>query len=309
VTSTRLADAANYGFDELMEHSSRYDRMEEFIDVCKALWDSVEPDAFKWDRETRIVGDPGKVHAINHVGKYFKVKGPLNTVPSPQGRPVLIQAGGSPRGIRASAYFADYVFGVPKPLKLQVQHRHDLDAALLAQGRDPAGVGILWDILLVVAETEHEAKARRESLLTAIPREAAGAFISHQTSYDFSTLPARFTPGEINERVAANQASPVGLVHSLANEIGERTEISREEFFEYGLRVATGYNSTIAGTATQVADHLEGQFEATGNRGGFMVAHPQGERISLSNDNSASKLRGNFLELQRWQASSFVEKR
>jgi alkanesulfonate monooxygenase SsuD/methylene tetrahydromethanopterin reductase-like flavin-dependent oxidoreductase (luciferase family) len=82
---------------------------------------------------------------------------------------------GSPRGIRASAYFADYVFGAPKPLKLQVQHRHDLDAALQAQGRDPAGVGILWDILLVVGETEHEAKARRESpcrklLLSQVPK-------------------------------------------------------------------------------------------------------------------------------------------
>jgi FMN-dependent oxidoreductase (nitrilotriacetate monooxygenase family) len=283
VTSTRLADAANYGFDELMDHSGRYDRMEEFIDVCKALWDSVEPDAFKWDRVTREVGDPRKVHPIDHVGTYFKVKGPLNTVPSPQGHPVLIQAGGSPRGIRASAHFADYVFGAPKPLKLQVQHRHDLDAALIAEGRNPAEIGILWDILLVVGETEGEAKARRETLLTAIPREAAGAFISHQTSYDFSKLPARFTPGEINEQIAAQQASPVGLVHRLAVEIGERTEITREEFFEYGLRTATGYNSTVAGSATQVADHLEEQFEATGSRGGFMVAHPQGTPRDILN--------------------------
>src|SRR5258708_11141810 len=153
VTSTRLADAANYGFDELMEHGSRYDRMEEFVDVCKALWDSVEPDTFKWDRETRVVGDPSKVHAINHVARDFKVKGPLNTVPSPQGRPVLIQAGGSPRGIKASAYFADYVFGAPQPLKLQVQHRRDLDATLQAQGRDPAGGRSLWDNLPLAPAT------------------------------------------------------------------------------------------------------------------------------------------------------------
>ena len=80
VTSTRRADAANYGFDELMEHNSRYDRMEEFIDVCKALWASVEPDAFVWDRETGVVvATRRRCSAINHVGKFFKVRGPART--------------------------------------------------------------------------------------------------------------------------------------------------------------------------------------------------------------------------------------
>jgi alkanesulfonate monooxygenase SsuD/methylene tetrahydromethanopterin reductase-like flavin-dependent oxidoreductase (luciferase family) len=77
VTSTRRSDAANYGFDELMEHNSRYNRMEEFIDICKALWSSVEPDAFVWDRESgAVIEDPSKVKAINHSGPFFKVKGP-----------------------------------------------------------------------------------------------------------------------------------------------------------------------------------------------------------------------------------------
>ena len=72
VTSTRRADAANYGYDELMEHNSRYDRMEEFVQVCKALWASVDPDAFVWDRETGVVfRDPKKVRPINHAGAFF----------------------------------------------------------------------------------------------------------------------------------------------------------------------------------------------------------------------------------------------
>jgi alkanesulfonate monooxygenase SsuD/methylene tetrahydromethanopterin reductase-like flavin-dependent oxidoreductase (luciferase family) len=115
ITSTRRSDAANYGFDDLMEHNSRYERMEEFVDVCKALWASVEPEAFVWDRETGMVCDPSKVKPIHHVGQFFRVRGPLNTVPSPQGRPVLIQAGGSPRGIAASAHFADHVFAASPP--------------------------------------------------------------------------------------------------------------------------------------------------------------------------------------------------
>jgi FMN-dependent oxidoreductase (nitrilotriacetate monooxygenase family) len=274
ITSTRRADAANYGFDELMEHGSRYERMEEFIDVCRKLWDSVEPDAFVWDRETGMVAEPSKVHVINHVGKYFKVRGPLNTPPSPQGHPVLIQAGGSPRGIKASAYVADHVFAAGKPLKQKVQHRRDLDQALLAQGRDPASVGMIFEVVAIVAETEQEAKAHAATILNAIPREGVGAFVSHQIGYDCSKLPARFTPGEINRQIAATGASPVGMVHQLALEVGEGTEITRDDFFEFGRKYATGLDHTVAGSAAQIADFLEEEFEATGCRGGFMLAHP-----------------------------------
>jgi FMN-dependent oxidoreductase (nitrilotriacetate monooxygenase family) len=284
VTSTRRADAANYGFDELMEHNSRYDRMEEFIDVCKALWSSVEPDAFEWDRASGIVvEDPGKVRAINHAGSFFKVRGPLSCVPSPQRRPVLIQAGGSPRGIKASAYFADYVFAACKPTKHNVKHRETLDAELRAKGRDPSQIGILWDVVLVVGETAAEAKRRKDLLLTAIPREAAGAFISHNAGYDFSKLPARFSLGALNKEIASTNASPVGLVHMLALRLGEDTEMTREEFFEHGMKIATAYDDTIAGTAEQIADFMEAEFVATGSRGGFMIAHPQSTPRDLLN--------------------------
>ncbi len=275
ITSTRRADAANYGFDELMEHGARYDRMEEFVDVCRALWDSVAPDAFVWDHASGEVADPAKVKPINHVGRYFKVRGPLNSVPSPQRHPVLIQAGGSPRGIRASAHFADLVFGASKPLDLQIRHRHDLDAALAAEGRDPSAVGILWDLHVVVGETRGEAEARREQLLTSVPPEAVGAFLSHQSGYDFSKLPAHFSLADLNAQIAATNASPVGFIHRLAHELGEGTEISRDDFFEHGLRDATGYHHTFAGSAADVADRFEEIFTATGERGGFMIAHPQ----------------------------------
>jgi FMN-dependent oxidoreductase (nitrilotriacetate monooxygenase family) len=283
VTSTRRADAANYGFDELMEHTARYDRMEEFIDVCKALWRSVGPDAFVWDRESGTVADPTKVAPIDHVGKYFSVKGPLNTVPSPQVEPVLIQAGGSPRGMKACAHFADISFGASKSLKAQVQHRRDLDAALIAAGRHPKDIKIFWETNLIVGKTEYEAKAQREQMLTMIPREAAGAFISHQAGYDFSQLPDRFSLSELNEAIARTQASPVGFVHLLAQRLGENATLTREEFFEHSMREATQYDHTIAGTAAQVADHLEEVFEATGSHGGFMVAFSQSTPGDLLN--------------------------
>src|SRR6185312_9791546 len=108
-----------------------------------------------------------------------------------------------------------------------------------------------------------------------LPREAVGAYLSHNIGYDFSTLPARFTLGELNAQIAAANASPVGFVHYLGHQIGMDTEITRDEFFEYGLKNATSYDRAVAGSAAQVADHLEEIFEATGSRGGFMYAHPQ----------------------------------
>ncbi|HEX9465405.1 MAG TPA: NtaA/DmoA family FMN-dependent monooxygenase [Alphaproteobacteria bacterium] len=275
VASTNRAGAANYGFDELMEHNSRYERMEEFVDVCKALWASVDPDAFVWDRESGIVvGEPSKVKPINHAGEFFKVKGPLSCVPSPQTRPVLIQAGGSPRGIKASAHFADCVFGAGKPVKQKAKHRQDLDRELAAKGRDSSKVGILWDIILVIGETEEDAKRRREQILDVMPFEAVGSWISANSGFDFSKLPAKFKLNELNAEIAATQASPVGFVHKMAVEVGGDVEVTRDEFFERARLAATAYDHTICGTAAQVADQLEEEFEATGSRGGFMIAHP-----------------------------------
>jgi alkanesulfonate monooxygenase SsuD/methylene tetrahydromethanopterin reductase-like flavin-dependent oxidoreductase (luciferase family) len=257
--------------------------MEEFVEVCKKLWDSVDPDAFVWDRESGVVADPDKVRAIDHVGEFFKVAGPLNCVPSPQHHPVLIQAGSSPRGIAASAGFADMVFAQYPPRQAKQRHRAELDARLVERGRDPAQVGILWGVQVSVAETEAAAKAHREQLLTMIPREAVGPYLSHNCGYDFSKLAERFTLGALNEQIAASGASPVGFVHQLAARIGADCPISRADFFEHGLRNATNYERTFAGTPAQLADMLEEEFDATGSRGGFMFVHPQASPRDILN--------------------------
>jgi FMN-dependent oxidoreductase (nitrilotriacetate monooxygenase family) len=276
VISQRRADYGNYGYDTLPDHGERYDRLEEFIDVCRALWTSVDSDAFVWDRQTGIVADPAKVRPINHKGKFFKVKGPLSVVPSPQVSPIILQAGGSPRGTRAAAHVADHVFGLTKALPLMVKQREELDVALVAEGKDPAKVNILWSIRLIVAETEAAAMALRESLIEGVPEAAAGAWLSHNSGYDMSQLPPRFSLRELQARIVAANASPVGFVGLLLKKYGEDADITREEFFHHGLRAATGYNITIAGTAAQVADQLEEMFEATGSRGGFMISVSQG---------------------------------
>lgn len=275
ITSQRRADFANYGYDELVDHNERYERLEEFIDVCKRLWDSVAPDAFVWDRKTGMIADPTKVKAINHDGKFFKVKGPLSVVPSPQVHPVILQAGGSPRGTRAAAHVADHVFGLTKSVPLMAKQRSDLDEALVAEGRDPEKVGIMWSSRAIVAETDAEAQALRESMIADVPLEAVGAWLSHNTGYNMDLLPPRFSLKELQERITAANASPVGFVHLLAKQHGETAEITREEFFAHGLRASTGYNITYAGTAAKLADQMEEMHEATGSRGGFMLSVSQ----------------------------------
>jgi FMN-dependent oxidoreductase (nitrilotriacetate monooxygenase family) len=219
ITSQRRADYANYGYDELVDHNERYDRLEEFIDVCRALWKSVDADAFVWDRKAGMVANPCKVRAINHAGKFFKVKGPLSVVPSPQGQPVIIQAGGSPRGTRAAAHVADHVFGLTKSIPLMVKQRSDLDQALVDEGRDPDAVGILWSSRAMVGETAAQAQAMRESMIADVPLEAVGVWLSHNTGYDMSQLPSRFSLAELQQRIVAANASPVGFVHLLAQKI------------------------------------------------------------------------------------------
>jgi FMN-dependent oxidoreductase (nitrilotriacetate monooxygenase family) len=276
ITSQRKADA-NQGFDD--GYTCRYDRMDEFIDVCRALWASVEPDAFEWNRETGLVANPAR-RAIDHVGRFFKVKGPLSAPPSPQIYPVLIQAG-SPRGTRTAARFVDYIFGARKPIPLMAKQREDVDAALRAEGRDPQQVGIIWSTQIMVGETESEARTMKERLIDRVPREAVGVWLSHNTGFDMSTLPTRFSLRELNERIVAANASPVGFVGMLAQTHGEDGEITLEEFFDYGLKAATSYGTTVAGTAAQIADYLEEKFEASGSRGGFMLRHSQAEQIEM----------------------------
>jgi alkanesulfonate monooxygenase SsuD/methylene tetrahydromethanopterin reductase-like flavin-dependent oxidoreductase (luciferase family) len=110
-----------------------------------------------------------------------------------------------------------------------------------ALGRDPQTMGIVWQQPCVVAETEREALAQRERLLTAIPAQGVGVYLSHNAGYDFSTRPRRFTLGGLHREIRDSQASPDGFVRELVARLGADAEITREEFFDHGRRFATSY--------------------------------------------------------------------
>jgi len=124
----------------------------------------------------------------------------------------------------------------------------------------------------------------RDRLIADVPMEPVGVWLSHNTGFDMSTLPPRFSVRELNERIIAANASPVGFVGLLIEQYGQDGEITRDEFMRDGLHAAAGYATTQAGTAGQIADYLEEIFEATDSRGGFMLGHSQcGPRDQLQN--------------------------
>lgn len=272
ITSTRTSDAANYGFDALMEHDRRYARAEEFAAICLDLWNSVEADAIILDPETGVFADPDKVHPIDHRGQFWDVRGPLNCMPMPQGNPVMLQAGQSERGIQSSARYAEMVFAGGGDLGYMQRHRTTLDRFLAEEGRDSRDVGILWSTQVVVGESEREAKSRLEELADRVPLEAGGVYLAHNSGFDFSKLGAKFSLGEAAEAIEAAQGTQSGFIHRLMAAEGPDFMMTIEDLQERGRLSMLGAGSAICGTAAQVADELQELHSGTGANGGFMIS-------------------------------------
>jgi FMN-dependent oxidoreductase (nitrilotriacetate monooxygenase family) len=160
VTSAEDLAAQNFGMDKLPLREHRYAMADEYMHVVRALFDSWEPDAIVLDRKNGIYADPSKVHTIDHKGEFYQVRGPLNTVPSPQGRPVFVQAGASPRGRDFAAQHADSIISVANGVEGMKAFREDIRARAVAQGRDPNEIKVLFCITPTLADTEEEARAK-----------------------------------------------------------------------------------------------------------------------------------------------------
>jgi len=163
VTGSNDNAARNYGLEGWLEHDERYDMADEFFDLACALWDSWEPDAVVLDEETGTWGDYTKVHTVDHVGRYFRSRGPLNAPRSPQGRPTFVQAGGSPRGRRFAARAANAVIsGVDTGPEGMKAFRDEVRQLAVAYGRGPDEVKVLFRVSPIVAETDAEAVEKRD---------------------------------------------------------------------------------------------------------------------------------------------------
>src|SRR5947209_6372043 len=143
VTSNNEQDALNYSRDQHMSHGDRYERAAEFAEVVNGLWDSWDEDAFIRDKESGVYYDPARMHVLNHQGRHFSVRGPLNVARSPQGRPVLVQAGASNTGRDLAARFAELVFTAQTTFEQAAEFYSDVMARLPRFGRSAQAVKIM----------------------------------------------------------------------------------------------------------------------------------------------------------------------
>ncbi|HTI79266.1 MAG TPA: NtaA/DmoA family FMN-dependent monooxygenase [Acetobacteraceae bacterium] len=161
VTGSSDFAAMNFGMQGMPEHDLRYEMADEYMEVCRRLWDSWEPGAIIADRKNGILVDHTKVHAVNFEGKYFKTRGPLNSGPCVQGQPVIAQAGGSPRGRQFAAQYADTIVASTKGIAAMKAYRDDVRARMAASGRDPDTCKVLFLVAPIIGETEAEAEEKK----------------------------------------------------------------------------------------------------------------------------------------------------
>ena len=248
VTSYLESAAANLGLDERIDHDERYDRADEFMEVCYALWeDSWADDAVERNRESGRFSDPEKVHAIDHEGEYFDVPGPHGCEPSPQRTPVLYQAGSSDRGREFAARHAEAVF-VSQPTAEAVEsYVEDLRSRLREHGRDPDSVTFFPGLVPIVGETEALAEQKYQSYLDAIDVEGVLSLLSGFVDMDLSEL----DPDQQLEHIETEAIQ--GVINAFtANDDREWTVREVAEFAGLGTT-----SPVVVGTPEEVADEFE----------------------------------------------------
>src|SRR5262245_59704880 len=168
VTSGMQEEAQNFGREKHYEHDERYDRAREFAQIVKALWDSWDDDAFVRDKEAGLFFRPNGFHVLDHRGEHFSVRGPHNVARSPQGHPIIVQAGTSEAGKQVSAEFAEVIFSAPLTIDTARTTYADLKGRMGEFGRNPDHMKILPGLSTVVGRTEAEAVERHEYLQSLI---------------------------------------------------------------------------------------------------------------------------------------------
>ena len=199
VTSTAERAAQNFGLDAHIEHDLRYQMADEFVEVVTQLWSSWDADAIVMDRGRGVFADPAKVRAINFKGRFFSSRGPLNTARPPQGRPVLVQAGGSPQGQDFASRHMDAVLCAVSTIEEMKVFRTDLRKRVAAAGRDPDQCKVFFVIMPTVGESDAEARERvrrRQAHREAAP-ELALAQMGSLTDIDFSAYDLDAPIGEL----------------------------------------------------------------------------------------------------------------
>ncbi|AZM91731.1 LLM class flavin-dependent oxidoreductase [Streptomyces sp. W1SF4] len=268
VTSGTLDEARNFNREEHLEHGLRYDRAREFLDVATKLWDSWEDDAIVLDKERGIYADTDKLHPAAHKGEYFGVAGPLNVPRSPQGHPLLVQAGSSESGKEFAAQYAEAVFTAQQTLADGQTFYKDLKSRLARYGRTEDELLVLPGIAPVIGATEAEAKALERELTELQVPEYGLAQLSGMLGTD---LTGADLDGPLPELPEEREINGNKSRFTLVAEIARRDGLTLRQLI---ARLGAGRGHRVfAGTAEQIADQLEEWF-TQGAADGFNIMAP-----------------------------------
>lgn len=266
VTSYYEAEARNFSKEKHLSHGARYERAEEFVEVVKGLWESWESDALVRNKETGEYFQKGKLHELNHKGKHFSVRGPLNSSRPPQGRPVLVQAGSSEEGTDLAAKTADVIFTAQQTLEDAQLFYKRLKNKAAAFGRNPDNIKIMPGVSVYVGRTKEEAYAKYEELQELITPEVGLDFLAdylgtHLSNYNLDGPLPKDLP-----LTNGNQSR-----QKLIMELAERENLTIRQLYK---RIAGSRGHRIIfGTPGEIADQLQEWFENDG-ADGFNLMFP-----------------------------------
>ena len=260
VTSLNHNQAANHG-EDYKPTDDRYDRAHEFIQVCRKLWDSWDEGALVMDAAAGIFADPDKVHRIEHEGKWFKSRGPLNVVPSPQRGPAILQAGTSGKGRDFAGRYADAVFAIQPNLAGAKALYDDIKSAAVEAGRRPEDCKMLCGIQPIVAASRAEAEDKQAEHNSLVPLEGGLAILSGHLDFDLSTLPLDTIMAHCTEPKLQRMQT---RYRTLTGELLTLRQVAQNHGQSVGL-------PQMIGTPADIADQMEAYFDAVGGDG-FMLS-------------------------------------
>jgi FMN-dependent oxidoreductase (nitrilotriacetate monooxygenase family) len=265
VTSMQPFEAQNFGRETHLTLGDRYKRAEEFADVVRGLWDSWEDDAFIRDKDSGRFFDPVKLHVLDHKGEFFRVRGPLNVARSPQGHPVMVQAGSSDAGRELAARTAEVIFTAHQTVEDARAFYADVKDRAARHGRKPEHVLIMPGIYAMVGRTEQEAREKYDKLQSLIHPRVGVKFLSQFLNCDITQYPVdEPLPDQIEQQL-------VGSRPALLVKMARRDNLTIRQLY-MRMAGARGHRQ-IFGTASQIADELEFWFTG-GAADGFNVMPP-----------------------------------
>ena len=266
VTSSAPAAALNFNRDAQEDHRVRYDRANEFVDVVTGLWDSWDDDAFMRDRGTGIFFDAAKRHVLDHRGSFFSVRGPLDIPRSPQGRPVIINAGGSEPGMEMAARTAEVVFSVDRNVSKAREFYRNLKSRLPKHGRSPDGLKIMCALNPFIGRTDQEGRDKLEALQAMVHPAVGREILSVDLGIDLRDLPLD-EPIPL-DRLPQTSNRTKSYFDNMVAAMREHSLTVRQLYL--ACSASRGGMNAIAGSAATVADRMEEWFRA-GAADGFMV--------------------------------------